>query len=135
VRRASSVRGDTNITLASATLVILIVATVALFLLVMKPHGSARFTVQQLLATPCPTGGGAPACYKATVTNIGGASGRMQCSVSPGEGTQALFLLSDLSTYSSATAVTPGESTTLWVKVDAGDGGTVTPPTVSCVSI
>jgi hypothetical protein len=116
-------------------LVVLIVATVALYLLVLKPHGSARFTVEQLLATPCPTGGGAPACYKATVTNIGGASGRMQCSVRPGEGTQALFLLSDLSTYSSPTAVTAGQSTTLWVKVDAGDGGTVTAPTVTCVSL
>jgi hypothetical protein len=116
-------------------LVVLIVATVALFLLVLKPHGTARFSVAQLLATPCPTGGGAPACYKATVTNIGGASGRMQCSVKPGEGTQALFLLSDLSTYSSATSVLPGESTTLWVKVDAGDGGTVTPPAVTCLPI
>jgi hypothetical protein len=59
----------------------------------------------------------------------------MQCSVRPGEGTQALFLLSDLPTYSSATVITPGESTTLWVKVDAGNGGTVTPPTVTCLPI
>jgi hypothetical protein len=116
-------------------LVILIVTTGALFLLVMKPHATTRFSVAQLLATPCPTGGGAPACYKATITNIGGATGRMQCSVRPGEGTQALFLLSDLATYSSATSVSPGESTTLWVKVDAGDGGTVTPPAVTCAAI
>src|SRR5436309_8808212 len=106
-------------------LVILIVATVALFLLVMKPHRAARFSVAQLLATQCPTGGGAPACYKATITNIGGATGRMQCSAKPGEGTQATFLSSDLATYSSATSVFGGESTTLWSKVVPGDSGTV----------
>ena len=51
------------------------------------------------------------------------------------EGTQALFLLSDLPTYSSATSVSSGESTTLWIKVDEGDGSTVTPPTLTCAAI
>ena len=109
----------------------LILVTVFLISLVVRSHVSASFTIAPLRASPCPSGGGAPACYQAVVTNTGRGPARMQCSVAPGQGTSALFL-SDLPTYQSASAIVPGQSQTLWIKVDAGDGGTVTTPSVTC---
>ncbi len=115
----------------SAALVALVIATVVLSTLLLKPPAKARFEVGEGQATQCPTGGHAPACYKFPVANSGSVAATMQCVVASAEGTQAVFL-SDLPTYVGPYSVAPGSRQTLWVKVDPGAGGTVRPPSVSC---
>ena len=127
-----SFRRGTGLTaVMSSALVALVIATLALSALLLKPPAKARFEVGAAQATQCPTGGHAPACYKFPVTNAGTVAATMQCVVTSAEGNQALFL-SDLPTYVGPYPVSPGSSQTLWVKVDPGTGGTVKQPAMSC---
>jgi hypothetical protein len=123
-------RGGATTTGLSAALAALVIATVVLTTLVLKPPAKARFVVGAPQATTCPTGEHAPACYTFPVRNAGTVPASPQCTVTSAPGTQALFL----SSTPTGLPVAPGMTETLWVKVDTANGGTVKEPAVSCAA-
>jgi hypothetical protein len=124
-------RSGATTTWMSAILMGLVIATVVLWTMVVKPPARARFEVGEALAAPCPSGDHAPVCYRFLIKNTGASSAGMQCVVAAAAGTEAQFL-SDLPTYVSPYPLAPGSTQDLLVKVDATDGGTIVPPRVSC---
>jgi len=125
-------RGGATMTGLSAALAALVIVTVVLTTLVLKPAARARFLVGAPQATTCPSGEHAPACYTFPVMNVGTVQASVQCTVTSASGTQALFL-SNVPTYAGL-PVPPGKTETLWVKVDTANGGTVKEPAVSCTA-
>ena len=71
---------------------VLLSAAVVLFLMVLRPPPRGRFQVAPLAPIPCPAGVHTPVCYRATVTNIGNIAASMKCIITPGSGSQAMFL-------------------------------------------
>jgi len=104
-----------------------------LFFLVLRPAGSGpAFTVSAVDGTTCPTGEGAPACFRLTVTNTGTESANVRCEASPAAGTTAAFF-SGGPVYTSAAPIEPGVPLPLFIKADVTDGSdTVYAPSVSC---
>jgi hypothetical protein len=99
----------------------------------LKPGGSeAAFTVTGVVAIPCPTGEGAPACFQVLVQNTGSKAARVRCQLVPAAGTSALFL-SGGAVYASMAAIDPQQTLPLSVKVDVTKGNdSVVSPTIGC---
>ena len=85
------------------------------------PVAAAEFMVAPPIAVGCPTGTGAPVCYRYDVTNVGGGADSMRCVVVPLGGAAATFTASESSTYQSPRPVEPDQTYPMLVEVDAGD--------------
>jgi hypothetical protein len=118
----------------SFLLLIAIAAAVVLMALQLRGDAPVRFEVSEAQGIECPPGEGVPACFTFDVTNTGDRPARAECTVSASGGQHATFL-NDAVTFTSIQPLEPGVAQELPVKVDAGDEGAATEPTVTCRSV
>jgi hypothetical protein len=127
-------------TIGYMALVVLLVAGlaigVALFTLQARGSvGSADLVVASGEAVDCPSGSGAPVCYRFDVTNAGGGAEPMECLVIPAGGGEAIFTASESDLYRSDGPVAVGDTYSLYTEITAGDGeADVGRPEVACRS-
>jgi hypothetical protein len=125
-------RAPTAYYVAVAALVLAVVVGVLLFVLLSTRQSSevASFVVTSQEATPCPAGSGAPACYSIEVTNVGTATGRATCVITPAADNEALFLNEE---RSSEIVLIPNETRPILVKViPTGASSIAGAPLLSC---
>ncbi len=91
----------------------------------------AEVGVGQAESIDCPSGSGAPVCYRYEVVNSGTATAFVRCAVIPGGDTTAVFGNGETS-YEGVTGLEPGEDWLLYVEVEAGPTDVVTEPMVDC---
>ena len=128
--------GTRNITSYVLSLLLLLAIAAAVVLIALQLRGDVpvRFDVSEAEGIECPQGEGAPVCFTFHVTNVGNRPAQAQCTVLAAGGQRASFL-NDAVTFTSIQPLEPGVSEELPVKVDAGDGVTVTDPSVTCRSL
>jgi hypothetical protein len=114
----------------SILLLVAIAAFAILVALQLRGDKPPRFDVAEPQGVDCPAGEGTPACFSFTVTNLGNEPSHVRCDASVDVG-RATFL-NDLAVYTSSAPFEPGIAEMLTVKVDQGDAGSVSQPTVVC---
>jgi hypothetical protein len=117
-------------TVLSIALLLSIAAFAVLVGLLVRGDHPARFDVAEPEGVECPVGEGTPACFNFGVTNLGTQPSHVQCIATAAPG-QAAFL-NDMPIYTSSAPFEPGITEQLIVKVDQGDTGLVTEPTMIC---
>ena len=117
----------------SILLLLAIAAFAILVALQLRGDKPPRFDVGEPEGVDCPSGEGAPACFSFTVTNLGNEPSHVRCAVAVEVG-RATFL-NDTSIYSSSAPFEPGIAEMLTVKVDQGDTGSVSQPTLVCEAV
>ena len=132
---ASPVRRLTATNVYAMLLILALLVAAVLFILVLAPSGSGTaFSVSGVTGATC-TVGGAPACFRVTVTNTGTETSNVRCEVTPASGTTAEFALGGPS-YMSVEPIAPGRPLRLVLKVDTVPGSVrIYPPSVSCAPI
>ena len=117
-------------TVLSIALLIAIAGFAVLVGLQVRGDHPARFEVTPAQGVECPVGEGTPACFSFGVTNVGSQSALVECiaTVSTGLAT----FLNDMPIYTSTAPFEAGVTEQLIVKVDQGDTGSVTEPTMTC---
>lgn len=96
-----------------------------------RSTGGARLAVSDPAPQECPTGQGAPACFRFEVTNVGTEAAQVTCSVRSPDGLLASFLNDD-PVYSSTNRIDPGTSITVLTKVVPAGAVDVNAPRVEC---
>jgi hypothetical protein len=98
---------------------------VALFVLQARgPAGGADFVLSAGEGVECPTGSGAPACFRFDLTNAGSGPDAVECVVVPGEGGTAVFTASGSDLYRSDGPVAVGDTYSLYTEVRLEGSGT-----------
>lgn len=89
------VRGgrDASFTMLAGVLFALVAVAALFFMLLVRApsRGGAVPQIGPLTGTACPTGSGSPACFQATIVNIGSGPGRIVCDVIAPDGATATF--------------------------------------------
>jgi hypothetical protein len=124
--------GTRNIvsTVLSIALLLAIAAFAVLIGLQVRGDHPARFDVAAPQGVECPVGEGTPACFTFGVTNLGSQPSHVECIATAATGLAAF--LNDAPIYTSSAPFEPGITEQLIVKVDQGDAGAVTQPTMNC---
>jgi len=127
--------GSRNVTSYALSIVLLVAIAAFAILIALQLRGDKppRFDVAEPQGVDCPTGEGTPACFSFTVTNLGNRPSHVRCAVTVDVG-RASFL-NDTPIYSSSAPFEPGIAEMLTVKVDQGDAGSVSQPTLVCEAV
>jgi hypothetical protein len=96
-----------------------------------RSTGGAKLAVSAPVPQECPTGEGAPACFRFEITNVGTEPSQVTCSVRSSDGLLASFLNDD-PTYSSGNQLDPGTSVSVVTKVVPAGAVDVRAPRVEC---
>ncbi len=128
--RSRSGARSTVSTVLSIALLIAIAGFAVLVGLQVRGDHPARFDVTAAQGVECPLGEGTPACFSFGVTNLGTQSSLVECIATAPTGL-ATFL-NDMPIYTSSAPFEAGITEQLIVKVDQGDEGAVTEPTLVC---
>lgn len=133
---------------AAAVLVLALGAFLLLTALVVRsPQRFSQFQADTPTVSTCRADSSADACFHLQVSNIGNASGYVQCAISPAPGTSALFHTSGLpnadgtggyqpsDTYSSSRPVDAQKGLILLIEVTIDKDAVPTAPTPSCVTV
>ncbi|MGH2679791.1 MAG: hypothetical protein ACRDG8_04815 [Actinomycetota bacterium] len=132
MRARSGTRNATS-TVLSIALFVAIAVFAVLVALQVRGDTPPRFDVSAAEGMVCPAGEGTPACFSFGVTNLGNEPALVECTVTAAPGRAAF--LNDAPVYTSTAPFEPGVAEQLLVKVDQGDTGTVTAPTMSCRAV
>ena len=119
---------------AFAFLIVSLAVAIGLFTRAVRQTSvRAVIIVDDAQPVDCPTGEGAPACFRFDVRNLGPEAAQVECGVQPADQPFAEFLTGgDAFRYSAE--LQPGLSFSLEVKVQPGLDGIVRAPVVTCAA-
>lgn len=96
-----------------------------------RSTGGARIAVSEPEAQECPTGEGAPACFRFEITNVGTEASQVACMVRSSDGLLATFLNDDPN-FRYTNQLDPGTSFAVFTKVVPAGAVDVGAPVVEC---
>jgi hypothetical protein len=96
-----------------------------------RSTGGARIAVSRAEPQECPTGEGAPACFRFEITNVGSEASQVACTIRSSEGLLASFL-NDEPDYRYTNQLDPGTSFSVFTKVVPAGAVDVGAPIVEC---
>jgi hypothetical protein len=129
MRSRSRARSNVSTVLSIALLISIAGFAVLVGLQVRGDH-PAHFDVTPAQGVECPVGEGTPACFTFGVTNLGSQPSHVECIATAPTGLASF--LNDAPTYASSAPFEAGVTEQLIVKVDQGDQGSVSQPTLVC---
>ena len=96
-----------------------------------RSTAGARIAVSAAEPQECPTGEGAPACFRFEITNVGTGASQVACTIRSSEGLLATFL-NDAPDYRYTNQLDPGTSFAVFAKVVPAGAVNVDAPVVEC---